>query len=84
MNKELQEAIAIAKEADALTNIGQIYSIEAGRVQLSQEYFEANLSGERALHSQDYDQIVAHIDGVRVFCLVEIEKPEAPIAHQSV
>ena len=84
MNKELQEAIAIAKEADALVITNGIYAIEAGKVQLSQACFESNLSGERTSHSDDYDQIVTHIDGVRVFCLVEIEKPEAPIAHQIV
>lgn len=85
MNKELQEAIAIAKEAAQLLRNDGIISIEANRVHLTRDFFEKNIPcRERSPHGDAYEQISVFVDDVRVFCLVPIEKPEAPIAHQSV
>jgi hypothetical protein len=71
VTRDLQKAIAVAKTAAGLIHYDRVFAIDAGRVHLSKDFFEANLT-ERELipHSEKYDQFVSLVDGVRLFCLV--------------
>jgi len=82
---KLMDAVKIAKQAQEIVLSSRIISIEANRVHMMDDAFVACFfEYERVKHSDQYDKLQVNIDGVLVFCLVEIEKPEATIAHQSV
>ena len=87
MTRELQKAIFMSKKAKDIVHYDTIYAIEAGRVHLSQEFFEEHFPERRQIpHGEYYNQIVSDVDGVQVFCLVQKHetKSEEHIVHQSV
>lgn len=74
MTRELQKAIFMAKKSKEIIHYDTIFAIEAGRVHLSQEFFEKHFpEREQIPHSENYNQFVSNMNGVQVFCLVKVE-----------
>lgn len=80
----IRYAAEMVKQQEALYYGNGILTVDHMRgVHVTEQVFrECFDTFERKEHSEDFDQLVVDVDGVRVFCLVEKEKQDA--AGQSV